>query len=113
VEKTALALRATILAALKDVEETVDPPDRVIGYGFASGYAGLICTIIPSRTGVKLGIVNSATLPDPDGLLEGAGTRHKYVAVKDPAAAKSAALTALLKTAHAAWKKRSKRQREL
>jgi hypothetical protein len=108
VAETAKALRATILMSLPKAEETLDRPDRVVGYGFGPGYAGLICTIIPSRTGVKLGLVNGATLPDPAGLLEGAGKRHKYVVVSDPAAAKSAALTALLKSAHAAWKARTR-----
>jgi hypothetical protein len=107
VADTAEALRATILAALPKVEETLDRPDRVVGYGFGPGYAGLVCTIIPSRTGVKLGLANGATLPDPAGLLEGAGKRHKYMLVSDPAAAKSAPLKALLRSAHAAWKART------
>jgi hypothetical protein len=109
VADTAQALRTTILASIPKVEETVDRPDRVVGYGFGSGYAGLVCTIIPSRTGVKLGLVNGATLPDPAGLLEGAGKRHKYVLVSDPAAANTAAVKALLKSAHAAWKARTSR----
>lgn len=103
---TAKALRSAIFAALPGVEETVDRPDRVVGYGFGGGYAGLVCTIIPSKTSVKLGLVNGATLPDPAGLLEGAGKRHKYVAVTDARMASSAAVKALLASAHAAWKKR-------
>lgn len=108
VAETAQALRSAILAALPGAVETVDRPDRVVGYGFGPGYAGLICTIIPSRTGVKLGISNSATLPDPAGLLEGSGKRHKYVAITDPAGAKRAALKTLIKSAHAAWKARQR-----
>ena len=106
VRNVGLALRTTILAALPRVEETVDRPGRILGYGFGTGYAGAICTIIPSKTGMKLGIVNGASLHDPAGLLEGAGKRHKYVAVKDAATARSAAVTALLKAAYAAWKGR-------
>ena len=106
VAETAQAVRAAILSALPNAEETVDARDRVVGYGFGPGYAGVVCTIIMSKTGVKLGVVNGATLPDPAGLLEGAGKRHKYVAVQDAKAAKNPALKALLKRAHAAWKKR-------
>ena len=103
VAETAKALRATIRTALPKADESVDRPDCVVGYSFGPGYAGLICTIIPSKTGVKLGVVNGATLPDPAKLLEGAGKKHKYVVVKDVASAKRAALKALLKSAHVAW----------
>jgi hypothetical protein len=106
VADTAKTLRSVIRSTLPGVEETVDRPDRVVGYGFGEGYTGLVCTIIPSKTAVKLGLVNGATLPDPAGLLEGAGKRHKYVAVTDAKMAKSAAVKALLKSAHAAWTKR-------
>jgi hypothetical protein len=106
VRDVGLVLRQTILAALPRVEETVDRPGRVLGYSFGTGYAGAICTIIPSKTGIKLGIVNGASLDDRAGLLEGTGKRHKYVVVKDAATAKSAAVKALLKTAYAAWNDR-------
>ena len=106
VAETAKALRAAILAALPKADETVDRTGRVVGYSFGPGYAGLICTIIPSKTGVKLGIVNSATLPDPAGLLEGAGKKHKHVLVKDAKSAKDPALKALLKSTHAAWNRK-------
>ncbi len=49
------------------------------------GYAGLVCTIIPSKTGVKLGVVRGATLPDPHGLLEGNGRKHRYVQIDEAA----------------------------
>jgi hypothetical protein len=101
VRDVGLALRTTIFATLPGVEETVDRPGRIVGYSFGTGYAGAICTIIPNKTGIKLGIVNGASLDDPAGLLEGSGKRHKYVVVKDAATAKSAAVKALLKTAYA------------
>lgn len=104
VRDVGLALRKSIFVALPRVEETVDRPGRILGYGFGTGYAGTICTIIPSKTGIKLGIVNGASLGDPNGLLEGAGKRHKYVVVKDAAAASSPAVKALLKAAYAAWR---------
>jgi hypothetical protein len=104
VRDVGLALRATILATLPRIEETVDRPGRIVGYGFGRGYADTICTIIPSKSGIKLGIVNGASLDDPDGLLEGAGKRHKYVIVKSVADARRAAVKRLLKSALAAWK---------
>jgi hypothetical protein len=78
----------------------------VIGYGHGSGYADMICTIILSKTGVKLGIVGGADLPDPRGLLDGSGKRHRYVAFAEVADLKKPSVTALLEAAFAAWKKR-------
>lgn len=73
-------LRDLIRSVLPDANEELDRPGRVVGYSYAPGYAGLICTIILSKTGVKLGIIGSAQLPDPLGLLEGSGKQHRYVA---------------------------------
>ena len=106
VRDLALALRDLIRTTLPDVSEAVDRPGHIVGYSLASGYSGLICTIIMSRTGVKLGIVNGATLPDPHALLEGAGKRHKYVALTHPADLRRPGLKPLLKAAVAAWNKR-------
>jgi hypothetical protein len=75
----AVSLRSTIRSAIPDATEMLDRADRVVGYGIGAGYSGLICTIIPSKTGVKLGIVGGANLADPKGLLEGPGKRHRYV----------------------------------
>jgi hypothetical protein len=107
VAETCLALRQAIHAALPQVQEEVDPAGRVVGYNRGPGYAGVICTIIPSKTGVKLGIVNGATLADPDGILEGPGKRHRYVRIADASAARQTTVSSLLRTAHAAWQART------
>ena len=99
VREIAVALRGQVLASLPGVREMVDRPGRVIGYGSGPGYSELICTIIPSKTGVKLGIVGGAALEDPDGLLEGAGKRHRYVPFVTAADLRRPALARLLKSA--------------
>ena len=73
----AARLRAAIRGAIPDAAETVDASGGVVGYGMGPGYAGLVCTIFPSKGGVKLGVVGGATVPDPHGLLEGAGKTHR------------------------------------
>jgi hypothetical protein len=73
-------LREVIRSALPDAREDLDRAGRVIGYSYGPGYAGLVCTIILSKTAVKLGVVGSAQMADPANLLEGAGKRHRYVA---------------------------------
>lgn len=85
VARLAMAVRALILRALPDLDEVLDEPGGVIGFGLGPGYSGLVCTIIPSKTGVRLGIVRGAELPDPLGLLEGTGKRHRYVQFSQPA----------------------------
>ena len=109
VQQTALAARGRILAAAPGLDETVDAKSRVIGYGFGPGYAGLVCTIILSRTGVKLGLVGGATLTDPEHLLAGSGKVHRYVMAETPADIENPAVTALVKSAVAAWKSRSQK----
>jgi hypothetical protein len=101
-------LREIVSAAIPNAGEELDRPGRVIGYGFVPGYSGLVCTIIPSKKGVKLGVVYGAQLPDPSGLLEGSGKQHRYVAFTKPADLEKAGLKDLLRAAVAAWKERSK-----
>ena len=105
VQDVALATRQMILDSIPNLQEMVDRPARVIGYGFGSGYKNMICTIILSKNGVKLGIVGSADLPDPKGLLEGTGKRHRYVAFGKPADVKKAGVKSLLQGRVMAWKK--------
>jgi hypothetical protein len=79
VAEVALGLRFMVMKAIPDATETIDEPARVIGYSVGAGYAGLVCTIIPSKQGVKLGLVNGASLSDPHRLMKGSGKRHRYV----------------------------------
>jgi hypothetical protein len=102
VAATARGLRQRLLAELPDTLEQLDESGNVIGYGFGSGYKGLVCTIILSKAGVKLGIPHGATFPDPDRLLEGAGKVHRYVVVTDEAATRDPRLSSLLAEARAA-----------
>ena len=105
VQDIAFETRKVVTNTIPDLQEMVDRPAKVIGYGFGAGYSNMICTIILSKGGVKLGIVGSADLPDPNGLLEGAGKRHRYVPLSKPADLKKPGLKSLLKARVAAWKK--------
>ena len=79
VAEIAHSLRSIVARAIPEASETLDRAGRIIGYGVGAGYAGLVCTIIPSKTGVKLGLVGGTDLPDPHHLMEGSGKRHRYV----------------------------------
>jgi hypothetical protein len=101
------AARKFVAEAFPGSTETLDESGRLIGYSYGPGYKGLVCTMILSRAGVKLGVVRGSELPDPNGLLEGAGKVHRHVALKSPADLKRPGLKRLLKRALAAWKARN------
>ena len=104
VTERALALRALLFANLPGVTEQIDIPARMIAYCYGQKYAELICTIIPSKKGVKLGFNRGTLLPDPTGLLEGTGKISRYVVIKSADDIKSPALTDLVVGALAAYK---------
>jgi hypothetical protein len=77
VQKLALQTRKLIRQQVRKAMETVDNSAPVVGYGDGPGYKDTICTMILSKSGVKLGLVRGATLPDPDKLMEGSGKVHR------------------------------------
>ena len=101
------AVRRNLLALLPGVTEEADPAANVIGYGFGPGYKHLVCTLILSRKGVKLGFYRGAELPDPHALLTGSGKVHRYVEIASPEAADDPRLEELIRAAAAAWRARS------
>ena len=104
VRDLAVSLRATIHATIPEAREMLDLQGRVIGYGFGSGYADLICTIIPSQTGVKLGIVRGAELPDPKARLKGTGKRHRYLQFTEASDLRRPGVKPLIRAAITLWK---------
>jgi hypothetical protein len=88
------------------VEETADSSAPVIGYAYGPGYRGLVCTLILSKSGVKLGLARGSELPDPHGLLAGAGKVHRHVQLRVVSDLRRPGVSQLVKAAHAAWKAR-------
>jgi hypothetical protein len=77
-----LQLRDYLFSEMKGINETVDIPANMLAYSYGPGYKGMVCTIIPSKKGIKLGFNRGTELPDPAGLLTGSGKLHKYVEIK-------------------------------
>ena len=102
------AARKLVLSALPGATEEFDVKARIIGYGYGPGYRGLVATIILSRKGVKIGIVRGAELPDPDGLLRGAGKVHRHLPISRVSDLKARPVRAMLRAALVAWKERTK-----
>ncbi len=107
VRALALEVRRLERAVLPRVQEIPDTSARVIGYGYGSGYRDIVATIILSRSGVKLGLVHGAELPDPRRLLEGKGKVHRYIAFTSAHGVGRPGVKSLLKATYAAWKERS------
>jgi hypothetical protein len=109
VRSLASATRTLVLGMIPGAIEVVDAKSKVVGYGFGSGYKDMVCSLMPSKAGVTLGIAWGAELPDPQRILEGAGKVHRHVKLKSPSDLQSPALKAILKAAHEATIVRRKR----
>jgi hypothetical protein len=96
-----LKARDLVLRLAPDAVETLDSEN--LGYGRGKGYAGLLLVIAPQRKHVNLGFFEGATLPDPHGLLEGTGKRHRHVKVRSEAELDNPAFLELVRAAVARW----------
>lgn len=103
VQKLALATRAFVLRLIPNAIETVDTKSKIIGFGFGSGYKDMICSLMPAKSWVTLGIGWGAELPDPQKLLEGSGKVHGHVKLKAESDLKTPALQAILKAGLQRW----------
>ena len=98
VRELAMSTRAFVLEVLPaDVLETVGGTD--IGYGRTRGYTGLICVISLHQRWVNLGVAHGTDLPDPEGLLQGTGKRHRHVRIAVAADLERPGLRELLEAA--------------
>jgi hypothetical protein len=60
--------------ALPGAEETLGESAKLLGYTFTvPGYNGLLCMLLLSKNGIKLGIAHDLELPDPKQLMQGRG----------------------------------------
>lgn len=103
---TASKLRETLLENLPGIIEQLDIPAKMIAYSYGQKYAEMICTVIPSKKGIKLGFYKGAELPDPDKLLEGTGKNSRYVEIRSAEQIKSPTLKKLVENALAMYRKR-------
>ena len=94
--RNAQLLRKVLFNNLPNIIEQIDLPAKMIAYCFGQKYAELICTIILSKNGLKLGFNWGTELPDPDKLLRGDGKISRYVEIKSEEQIKSKALKNLL-----------------
>jgi len=101
-----LKLRKVLFANLPDIIEQIDLPAKMIAYCYGQKYVEMICTIIPSKKGIKLAFYNGIDLPDPDNLLEGSAKLSRYVEIKSNEQINSNALKQLIVNGLKAHKER-------
>lgn len=103
----AAGARRLIRRRLPRLEETADMSSGMLAYGYGPGYQGMVCTVILSKAGVKIGLVRGSELDDPHRLLEGRGKVHRFIACKTPADLRRPGVDELIVAAYAAWKTRA------
>ncbi len=104
--KMALKVRAIVLEVLDGVIEKVDVPARMVGYCYGRKYIEMVCTIIPSKKGIKLGFYKGVDLPDPKKLLKGEGKISRYVEIRTDADIDLPGVRALVASALVSYKLR-------
>ena len=84
VRKLALGLRQLVLEELAPCHENIyDAYSAVaMGYGPTDRLRDGICHIAVYGTGVNLGFNFGASLPDPEGILEGAGNQIRHIKIR-------------------------------
>ena len=95
----ALELRKILITNLPGILEQIDASAKMIAYCYGQKYSELICVVIPSKTGLKLGFNRGAIIPDPAHLLEGKGKVSRYAQIKSIEQINSANLKKLLAAA--------------
>ena len=77
-----MKIREMLIVNIPGICEELDISAKMISYGYGKKYSELLCVIIPSKKGVKIGFNHGAELPDPKGLLKGTGKISRYIEIK-------------------------------
>ena len=104
--ENAQKLRKILFANLPDIIEQIDIPAKMIAYCYGQKYSELICVLIPSKKGLKLGFNRGTELPDTESLLEGNGKISRFVQIKSDEQINSNAIKQLLESALALYDQR-------
>ncbi len=106
VYSNALILREILFANLPGIIEQTDISARMIAYCYGQKYTELICTILPSKKGLKLGFNHGVDLPDPYDLLNGSGKISRFIEIISPEQISSTEIKDLIVNALKAYKQR-------
>jgi hypothetical protein len=96
VRATTTRLRQLVRDMAPQASETVDLPDHLFAYGWTDRMRDLVFAIAPHTAHVNLQLADGATLPDPDGLVEGTGKRIRHVKCRSVADAERPEVRSLI-----------------
>ena len=99
IRELARSARALILAVMPETVEQLDPSANLIAYGLDRSYKGLICGITLHKAHINIMFAQGASLPDPQGVLQGTGKLARHVRVEHLADLKAPEIRCLLETA--------------
>lgn len=105
VQTIARRARALIFNVAPNVIEQIDSSAKLPGYGYAETYKDTLCVIMPTKSGVNLGLPRGADMPDPANLLQGTGKRARHIKLTDVAQVDDPGLRSLLELAVATTRK--------
>jgi hypothetical protein len=99
VRELARSARVLILAVMPKTVEQLDPSANLIAYGLDHSYKGLICGITLHKAYINIMFAQGASLPDPQGLLQGTGKLARHVHVERLADLEAPGIRDLVETA--------------
>lgn len=73
------AARDWLIHRCPTLREEVDVKAGLMAFSLGPGYKGMVCTLILSQKGLKLGLPYAASFPDPHAVLKGGGKVHRHV----------------------------------
>jgi len=91
------AIQGVIVEELPEVVVYFDRGDGLLAFGASSAMRDLLFALIPHAGWLNLQLADGATLPDPDGLVEGTGKRIRHVKLRSAEAAGRPAVQALVR----------------
>jgi hypothetical protein len=93
----ARAVQTVIVEEVPEVVVRFDRGDGLLAFGTSGAMRDLLFALIPHAGWLNLQLADGATLPDPEGLVEGTGKRIRHVKLRSAEAASRPAVRALVR----------------
>lgn len=104
VRKAMLTAREQIKYLYPDIEEVLDLPAKMLAFTYGSGYKDMICVLIPSQKGLRVGFPAGYLLKDPLELLVGDGKKSRSLMIQTWSKREQRYFSELLQQAHVIYR---------
>ncbi len=100
IQTLARAARALLADVMPGITEVPWARQKIAGYGIGpKKMSEHFCYLAPFKKHLNLGFLYGADLPDPEGLLEGAGKELRHIKIRDAEQLESPAVRLLVELA--------------